>query len=85
MRAADAKGVKTLAGKPKPQGRKSRLDGQEAAEIRACLQPWASKRSLGKGDLKDIIEALDSAGIKSLAGTKLSHTTAKMWWQAVQQ
>ena len=84
QRAAEAKGKKSIiTGKLKAQGKKSRLDGPDSALIRNALAPWLRKTGLETGNVKQMVEACDAAGIKSDAGTKLTHSTVKGWWAAL--
>ena len=84
VRSAETKGKRSLiTGKLKTQGKRSRLDGDDAPIIKEALQPWVSKRTLQKGDVKLMVEALDTVGIKSSSNTKLTHCTAKDWWKAL--
>lgn len=64
----------------KTQGQRSRIEGADAIAIKSALAPWLVKAELAKGDVKSMVEALDSAGMKSSIETKLNHRTAKKWW-----
>ena len=73
---------RTLNGKPKVTGKKSRLEGKDGKLIKTTLSRWSSKRKLEKGDLSNAQQALTNKGIRTEAGEEVSLSQVQTWIQA---
>ena len=74
---------KTLLGKPKVVGKKSRLEGEDAKCIKKVLLKWSKKAQLKSGDIAAAQRALTKNGIWTKNGEEVSVAQVRTWLVAL--
>ena len=75
--------ARTLHGKPKVTGKKSRLEGSDGAHIKTALRRWVGKPILALGDTAKAQKALSACGIKTNTGKDMSNAQVGTWLRAL--
>ena len=73
--------LKTLKGKPKLLGTKSRLETQP--QVKEVLRPWIQKSKLEKGDMRSMQKALEIAEVKTKYSKAIGIGQVTMWIRAL--